>query len=139
MTAVFYTVVTVLSERTLIDTIAALGIMICWYYSITAFACVWYFRRTLFSSARNFVYRLLFPFLGGLALIVVFVISVGESMNPDNGSGASIFGIGLVFYIGFGLLAVGAVVMIYLRARHPAFFRGETLPRTTPEESVPAQ
>ncbi|WP_244332859.1 APC family permease [Gordonia polyisoprenivorans] len=139
VTAVFYTVVTVLSERTLIDTIAALGIMICWYYSITAFACVWYFRRTLFSSARNFVYRLLFPFLGGLALIVVFVISVGESMNPDNGSGASIFGIGLVFYIGFGLLAVGAVVMLYLRARHPAFFRGETLPRTTPEESAPAQ
>ncbi|WHU45237.1 APC family permease [Gordonia sp. L191] len=139
VTAVFYTVVTVLSERTLIDTIAALGIMICWYYSITAFACVWYFRRTLFSSARNFLYRLLFPFLGGLALIVVFVISVGESMNPDNGSGASIFGIGLVFYIGFGLLAVGAVVMLYLRARHPAFFRGETLPRTTPEESAPAQ
>lgn len=133
VTAIFYTVVTVLSERTLIDTIAALGIMICWYYSITAFACVWYFRRTLFSSARNFVYRLLFPFLGGLALIVVFVISVAESMNPDNGSGASVFGIGLVFYIGFGLLLVGVVVMLYLRARQPAFFRGETLPMTTPE------
>ena len=34
-----------LSESALLDTIAALGIMICWYYGITAFACVWYFQR----------------------------------------------------------------------------------------------
>ncbi|GAA3688518.1 APC family permease [Gordonia hankookensis] len=132
VTGVFYTVVTVLSDRTLLDTIAALGIMICWYYGITAFACVWYFRRTLFASVHNFVFRLVFPFLGGAALIAVFVISVGESMNPDNGSGASIFGIGLVFYIGFGLLLLGAVVMLVLRASHPDFFRGRTLPRSTP-------
>ncbi|MGW5525272.1 APC family permease [Gordonia sp. NPDC003950] len=138
VTAIFYTVVTILSERTLIDTIAALGIMICWYYGITAFACVWYFRHELFTSVHNVIYRFLCPFLGGLALIIVFLISVGESMNPDNGSGASIFGIGLVFYIGFGLLIVGVFVMLYLRARHPAFFRGETLPRSTPASTVPS-
>ena len=71
-------------------------------------------------------------------MIIVFLISVGESMNPDNGSGASIFGIGLVFYIGFGLLIVGVFVMLYLRARHPAFFRGETLPRSTPTSTAPS-
>ena len=135
VTAVFYTAVTLLSERTLIDTIAALGIMICWYYGITAFACVWYFRRELFSSVHNFFFKFLFPLLGGAALIVVFVISVGESMNPDNGSGASIFGVGLVFYIGFGLLVLGLFVMLYLRMRQPAFFRGETLPRSLPVSS----
>lgn len=53
-------------------------------------------------------------------------------MNPDNGSGASIFGVGLVFYIGFGLLVLGLFVMLYLRVRQPAFFRGETLPRSLP-------
>ncbi len=132
VTAVFYTVVTVLSERTLIDTIAALGIMICWYYGITAFACVWYFRHQLFDSAHNFFYKLVCPLLGGAALIAVFIISVGESMNPDNGSGASIFGIGLVFYIGFGLLVLGVFVMLFLRWRQPAYFRGETLPRSVP-------
>ena len=92
---------TLLSDRTLTDTIAALGIMICWYYGITAFACVWYFRHQLFTSRHNFLYKFLCPLLGGTALILVFGISVkGESLDPENGSGASLFGIGLIFYIG---------------------------------------
>lgn len=132
VTAVFYTAVTLLSEKTLGDTIAALGIMICWYYGITAFACVWYFRHQLFDNAHNAVFRFLFPLLGGAALLTVFVISVKESLNPDNGSGAQIFGIGLVFYIGFGLLVLGAILMVVMRIVHPGFFRGETLVRSTP-------
>ncbi|MCH5641183.1 MULTISPECIES: APC family permease [unclassified Gordonia (in: high G+C Gram-positive bacteria)] len=133
VTAVFYTAVTLLSERTLTDTIAALGIMICWYYGITAFACVWYFRHQLFANAHNIIYKFLCPLLGGTALLIVFVISVGESFDPENGSGASLFGVGLIFYIGFGLLLLGAVLMIVMRILRPAFFRGETLPRSTPE------
>ena len=58
--------------------------MICWYYGITAFACVWYFRRELFDNVHNFVFKFLFPLLGGLILAAVFVISVQESMNPEN-------------------------------------------------------
>ncbi|GAC80012.1 Amino acid transporter [Gordonia malaquae] len=135
VTAVFYTAVTLLSEKTLGDTIAALGIMICWYYGITAFACVWYFRHSLFDNVHNVVFRFLFPLLGGVALLVVFVVSVRESLNPDNGSGAQIFGIGLVFYIGFGLLILGAVLMVVMRIASPAFFVGETLKRSTPEPS----
>jgi amino acid transporter len=132
ITAAFYTIVTVLSESTLLDTIAALGIMICWYYGITAFACVWYFRKQLLANARNAVFKFLFPFLGGVMLLVVFVISVQESMNPENGSGASIGGIGLVFFLGFGILLLGAALMMIMRARQPEFFRGETLTRSTP-------
>ncbi|MFC9835661.1 APC family permease [Rhodococcus sp. NPDC127530] len=131
ITAVFYTVVTFLSERTLLDTIAALGIMICWYYGITAFACVWYFRDSLFTSFRNIVFRFAFPLLGGLMLLAVFVISIQESMDPENASGASIGGIGLVFFLGFGILLLGAVLMMIMRFRSPAFFRGETLNRDT--------
>ena len=41
----------------LADTITALGMMICFYYSLTAFACVWYFRGSLFSSVRHFFMR----------------------------------------------------------------------------------
>ncbi len=131
VTAVFYSVVTFLSESALLDTIAALGIMICWYYGITAFACVWYFRKTLFESVRNFVFRLAFPLIGGLMLLAVFVISVQESMNPDNASGASIGGIGLVFFLGFGILILGAVLMMVMRVRNPEFFEGKTLNRDT--------
>ena len=46
-TGVFYTVMTLVSENVLTDTIFALGLMICFYYSLTAFACAWYFRGEL--------------------------------------------------------------------------------------------
>jgi amino acid transporter len=129
ITGVFYTVVSLLSESTLMDTIAALGIMICWYYGITAFACVWYFRRELFDSLHNFVFKLLFPLLGAIMLTTVFVISIEESMDPENGSGAAIGGIGLVFYMGFGILLLGVVLMLVMRMRSPDFFAGRTLPK----------
>ncbi|MCV7172756.1 APC family permease [Mycobacterium manitobense] len=132
VTGVFYTVVSLLSESVLLDTIAALGIMICWYYGITAFACVWYFRRELFANLHNAVFKFLFPLLGGLVLAAVFVISVRESMNPENGSGTSVGGIGLVFYMGFGILLFGAVLMLIWRVRSPGFFQGRTLRRDTP-------
>jgi amino acid transporter len=127
VTGVFYTVVSLLSENVLWDTIAALGIMICWYYGITAFACVWYFRRELFSDVHNIVFKFLFPLLGGIMLASVFVIAVRESMDPENGSGASVGGIGLVFYLGFGILLLGAALMTIWRFASPDFFEGRTL------------
>ena len=136
VTGVFYTLVSLLSERVLLDTIAALGIMICWYYGITAFACVWYFRRELFDNVHNVVFKFLFPLLGGIMLATVFVISVGESMNPENGSGASIGGIGLVFYMGFGIPLLGAVLMVIWRFRSPTFFEGRTIPRAASDDEV---
>lgn len=131
VTGVFYTVVSLLSENVLWDTIAALGIMICWYYGITAFACVWYFRKELFSNVHNIVFKFLFPLLGGIMLASVFVIAVGESMDPENGSGASIGGVGLVFYLGFGILALGAALMTIWRFRSPDFFEGRTMSDVT--------
>ena len=56
---------TLLSEEVLSDTILTLGIMICFYYGLTAFACVWYFRRELFASTSNIVFKFLFPLVGG--------------------------------------------------------------------------
>nr|WP_245650000.1 APC family permease [Millisia brevis] len=135
-TGLFYTVLTVLSERVLYDTIAALGIMICFYYGLTAFACVWYFRNQLFVSAKSFVFRALFPSLGGLMLAGVFVLSLIESFSPDYGSGAAIGGVGLVFFLGLGILLLGAVLMLIYARRNPAFFRGETLRSGISEVSV---
>ena len=120
-----------LSEKVLLDTIAALGIMICWYYGITAFACVWYFRRELFANVHNIVFKFLFPLVGGIILAAVFVISIVESMNPENGSGAEIGGIGLVFFIGFGILVLGAVLMLIWRFRSPDFFEGRTMAQSS--------
>jgi amino acid transporter len=125
--AAFYTIMTFLSERVLTDTIYSLGIMICFYYGLTAFGCIWFFRHQLFDNAFNFVFKFLFPLLGGLGLFFVLIITLRDSADPSYGSGASIGGIGLVLILGLGLILAGLVVMAILRARQPAFFRGETI------------
>jgi amino acid transporter len=130
--ALFYSILTFLSERVLTDTIYALGIMICFYYGLTAFACIWYFRHELFSNAQNIVFKFLFPLLGGLGLLGVFLQTLKDSASPDYGSGASIGGIGLVLILGLGLILLGIVFMLIMRASQPAFFRGETLRKDTP-------
>ncbi len=122
----------VLSKNALMDTIYALGIMICFYYGLTAFACIWFFRRELFNDVNSFVFKLLFPLLGGLGLGAVLIITLRDSASPDYGSGAEIFGVGLVLVLGLGLIALGLVLMFAWRAVSPAFFRGETLHKDTP-------
>ena len=128
----FYTVLHLLSRNALMDTIYALGIMICFYYGLTAFACIWYFRRELFADLNSFVFKLLFPLLGGLGLFGVLLITLRDSASPDYGSGASVFGVGLVLVLGLGLILLGVVLMLVWRSIQPAFFRGETLRHDTP-------
>jgi amino acid transporter len=124
---VFYTVMTILSERVLTDTILSLGIMICFYSGLVAFGCIWFFRRVLFENTFNIVFKFLFPLLGGLGLFFVLVITLRDSASPDYGSGASVFGIGLVLVLGLGLILIGIAFMLWQRVKEPAFFRGETL------------
>jgi amino acid transporter len=130
--AVFYSVLTFASENVLTDTIYSLGIMICFYYGLTAFACIWYFRRELTRSTSDFIYKLVFPLLGGLGLAVVFLVTLRDSASPDYGSGASVFGVGLVLVLGLGLIAIGLLFLFWQRSRDPAYFRGETLVKDTP-------
>ena len=85
------------------------------------------FNRILFDNAFNFVFKLLFPLLGGLGLFFVLIITLRDSASPDYGSGASIGGIGLVLILGVGLILIGLVFMFIMRARQPEFFRGETI------------
>jgi amino acid transporter len=128
----FYAVLTFASENVLTDTIYSLGIMICFYYGLTAFACIWYFRNELFNDTASVVFKLLFPLLGGLGLLAVFVVTLRDSASPDYGSGASIGGVGLVLILGLGLIVIGVAFMLARRAKDPAYFRGETLHKDTP-------
>lgn len=123
----FYVVTRILSENALWDTITALGMMICFYYGLTALACVWYFRTELFDSVRNILFKFLAPLIGGVVLLVMFVRTCIDSMDPAYGSGSSIGGVGMVFILGVGVLALGVVIMLVMRVKHPAFFRGETI------------
>jgi len=128
----FYAVMRFVSENVLWDTITALGMMICFYYGLTAFACVWYFRRQWFDSVRSFVFTLLFPLVGGVILAVLFVMTLVDSTSPDYGSGSSIAGVGLVFVLGVSVILLGVVIMVWQAIRRPAFFRGETLAAGAP-------
>ena len=130
--AAYYALLFLLSENVLTDTIYSIGIMICFYYGLTAFACIWYFRNELFDDAFNIVFKFLFPLLGGLGLLFVFVVTLKDSASPDYGSGASIGGVGLVLILGVGLILLGAVVMAWRWRADPAYFRGETLRKDTP-------
>ncbi|MFE4636032.1 APC family permease [Streptomyces sp. NPDC056773] len=133
-TGAFYTVMTLVSENVLTDTIFALGLMICFYYSLTAFACVWYFRKDLRNSARDLFFKGVFPILGGVLLASVFFKTLYDAWDPSYGSGSTLPGldVGNVFVIGVGLLALGLVVMFITERRSPAFFRGEVLTKSTP-------
>jgi amino acid transporter len=131
-TAAFYVGMTLISENVLIDTIYALGLMICFYYGLTAYACVWYFRHELRRSVKDLFVKGIVPLLGALMLTAVFVQTAIDTLDPAYGSGSSVFGLGSVFVIGIGLLVLGAVLMLVWRARHPEFFRGQTLRQDTP-------
>jgi amino acid transporter len=132
----FYLVLTFLSENALADSVASLGLAVAFYYGVTAYACVWYFRRTLFTSAKNLFMRGIFPLLGAMAMTWAFLQSAKDMIAPDYGYTA--FGsIGGVFVLGVGMLALGVPLMLACFAfGTKRFFRGETLNAST-EVKVP--
>ncbi|MEN0024285.1 MAG: APC family permease, partial [Microbacterium sp.] len=135
--SVYYVGMTLISDNILQDSILSLGLAIAFYYAITGFACVWYFRKDLRNSARDFFFKGLFPLLGGLMLTYAFVQSAIDMWDVDYGY-TVLFGIGGTFVIGIGSLAFGLVLMFlwYLFPRSKRFFRGESLNRDT-EVMVP--
>ena len=50
------------------DAVIAIGLYIAFYYGLTGFACAWYYRRNLTSSARNLWMQGILPVTGGLML-----------------------------------------------------------------------
>jgi amino acid transporter len=121
---VFYAGLTLVSENVLADSIAAVGLLIAFYYGLTGFACVWFHRREL--RGRGLWTKGVLPGLGAVMLLVAFILSAIDYASVDAGS-TVIFGIGGVFVIGIGALVLGAVLMLVYSRVAPAFFRGETL------------
>jgi amino acid transporter len=121
---VFYVGLTLVSENVLADSISATGLLIAFYYGLTGFACVWFYRREL--RGRGLWTKGVLPGLGGVMLLVAFVLSSIDYAAVDAGT-TTLFGIGGVFVIGVGAIVLGAVLMLVYSRIAPAFFRGETL------------
>ncbi|WP_151549469.1 MULTISPECIES: APC family permease [Corynebacterium] len=132
----FYAIMRVISEAVLWDTITALGMMVCFYYGVTAFACVWYFRHQSLKSWSTALTQFLAPFIGGALLLIFFFQTSHDAMDPAYGSGSEIFGMGLVFVLGITILVLGVLVMALTWWRNPAFFRSEGLKRGLPSDEM---
>jgi amino acid transporter len=131
----FYVALTLVSANVLADSIAAVGLMIAFYYGMTGFACVWFYRRKIAEGGRDLWMKGVLPFLGGLLLLGAFLDASYNYAQPDYGK-TTIFGIGGVFVIGIGALLLGGVLMFVYRFVAPPFFRGETLPMRSAHDLI---
>ena len=134
VSALFYVLFTVISPICSPPSSASVGLMIAFYYGLTGFACVWYYRKTLTRNVRDLVMRGVVPLFGGIILFVIFGYGLIQYARPDwltddDGNNVTIFGIGAVAVVGIGALALGLVLMVIWRAFEPAYFKGITLPR----------
>ncbi|MCA0377966.1 MAG: APC family permease [Actinobacteria bacterium] len=135
--SIFYAVMRFISEDVLWDTITALGMMVCFYYGITALASPWYFRKSaLKEGAGAIMSKIVLPGLGGVLLLIVFVQTTIDSMNPEFGSGSNIAGIGLVGIIGVAVLGIGVVLMFAQAKKAPDFFKGKILAKADATEDT---
>lgn len=112
----FYVPLNILSENFLYDTVAALSLMIALYYSLTGFACVIFYRKELFKSAKNFLFIGVAPLLGAGLLAYLFVVSAINLSDPAaSQTGGTVFGLGLPLVVGLGFLLLGAILMVLWR------------------------
>ncbi len=116
----FYVGLTALSRDVLADAIAALGLLVSFYYGLTGFACVQLNRGAL--RGRALWVKGVLPGLGGLLLFGTFVLSAWRYAAPDAGE-TTLFGVGGVVVIGVGALAVGGAIMAAWSRRMPEYFR----------------
>jgi amino acid transporter len=144
VTVVWYVGLTILSPKVVLaNSILATGFGITFYYGLTGFACVLYYRRVLFKSVKNFVFIGLAPFLGALILAAMFVISAFYYSDPVHSAdgktawlrfihfnfhvlGLHLYvrkGVTPILVIGVGLLLIGVPLMLLWWLRHPQFFR----------------
>lgn len=118
----WYVVMTLVSKNVLSDSILALGLGISFYYGLTGYACVIFYRRELFQSVKNLLLIGAAPLLGALILTALFVKSCFDLGRTGAGS-TVIFGIGGPLVIGLGAILIGVPVMLLCQWRLPAFFR----------------
>jgi amino acid transporter len=119
------------------DAVTAIGLYIAFYYGLTAFSCVWYYRRTLFRTPRTLFMQGILPLLGGLIMYIAGGISLQSDWVANNSyTSWSVPGlhwqVGGIFIIAALSALAGVVGFTYMRLTAPAYFRKMTLTRSTP-------
>jgi amino acid transporter len=124
------------------DAVTSCGVYIGLYYGLTGVSSVWYYRKVLTRSARDFLMKGLLPGLGGLILWFFLAWALYTDWNFNNTTAASYTSwalpfpphsvVGGVFVIAFISGLVGLALMGVWSRFGKDFFRGETLNRSTP-------
>src|SRR5215468_2930818 len=121
------------------DAVIAIGLYIAFYYGLTGFACAWYYRKNLTSSARNLWMQGILPVAGALMLFFLGGWSVWLDYDVATQNDYTLWTVpGIHWQIGgaFVIAAVaallGVVAYIFNRIKDPAYFKKETLTRASP-------
>jgi amino acid transporter len=123
------------------DAVIAIGLYIAFYYGLTGFACAWYYRKNLTSSARNLWMQGILPVTGGLILYFLGGWSVWLDYDVATENDYTMWTvpgihwqIGGAFVIAVVSLIIGILFFLYCRYIKPGppFFKKQTLTRATP-------
>ena len=158
ISVVWYVALTLISPNDVLkNSILALGFGIAFYYGLTGFACVFYYRKHIFKSFKNFIFIGLAPFVGAAILTVLFVIAIFYYSDPVNSSSGNQAwlpfihfnftflhqhfyvkkGLGPPLVLGLGLLLIGVPLMLIWMVRHPDFFRRDREMAVTVDSPAP--
>ncbi len=121
------------------DAVIAIGLYIAFYYGLTGFACAWYYRRNLTSSARNLWMQGILPVTGGVILFFLGGWSVWLDYDVATENDYTMWTvpfihwqIGGAFVIAVICAIVGVAGYLYCKRDNPAYFEKQTLTRATP-------
>jgi amino acid transporter len=103
------------------DAISAIGLQIAFYYALAGLAVVVAYRRVLLKSVNNFIFIGLWPLLGAVFMVFLFVESI-----PSLGA--------TVDLIGLGTLAAGLIPMSIYWAKGSPYFERRPLDLTEAED-----
>ncbi|WP_205860595.1 APC family permease [Phycicoccus sp. HDW14] len=83
VSAVFYLAFTALGTNLLTALIGSIGLMIAFYYGLTGFVCVWYYRKTLWHTPRDLLMQGIIPLLGGVIMLATFAYGLKQFLDPS--------------------------------------------------------
>ncbi len=111
------------SQNVLGDSISGLGFSIAFYYGLTGLASLVYFRKEVFSSAKNFLLAGLVPLLGFVLMAGIFVKAFHDYSQKGFNYSEPVAGIQVPIAIGIGSLLLGVVLMVLAWVTMPEFFK----------------
>jgi amino acid transporter len=141
LSIVMYAIMNYLSGGNMIaDSVTAIGVWIAFYYGLTGWTCLFYYRKVLTRNTRELFMKGILPGLGGLIMFGAggwslkedWFFSSGQSYTSFQLPFAPHWDIGGVFMIFLVSAFVGLLCAVAWRLASPRFFNGETLNRSTP-------